>query len=206
MRACCFSLFSFRLCLYIFSCCNNKKSPVAKHEPRTFFAVCIATGLTLFKVSKALRPRFTTGLPIIQFIPFCFFQNAHQFFAQTGSDVLHETTDYLTNYEFLKKLYNEYQYLSSTFRKQFYIFLIYLFVFCSQSLLCMLQIVYGRRRKACVPAVFGITKTKSSQLSYTSDFSFPTACFRHSIRTGLKLPHSPFSIILSATSAESASL
>lgn len=138
--------------------------------------------------------------------PVLFFQNAHQFFAQTGSDVLHETTDYLTNYEFLKKLYNEYQYLSSTFRKQSYIFLIYFFVFCSQSLLCMLQTVYGRRRKACVPAVFGIAETNGSQLSYTSDSSFPTACFRHSIRTGLKLPHSPFSIILSATSAESASL
>ena len=66
--------------------------------------------------------------------------------------------------------------------------------------------VTQRRHQPAAVMQFSPLPSKKHQLSYTSVFSFSAACFRHSIRSGLKQPHSPFSIILKAFSTESSGL
>ena len=92
-----FPVFPAMLLLSFFTLFTNKKSD-CKTRPAHFFAVCIATGLTLIsKFPMLCVPASQRVCQLFSLSHFGFLRNASQCFVRSESNRLSEKVDYLAN-------------------------------------------------------------------------------------------------------------
>lgn len=91
-----FGLFCYAVAVFYFFVTNKKSD--CKIRPARFFAVCIATGLTLISKSPRLCvPASQRVCQLFSLSHFGFLRNASQCFVRSESNRLSEIVDYLTN-------------------------------------------------------------------------------------------------------------